>query len=236
MGWTQLIDIIKAAEEIKTSFSDKLFLADWIAIDFAEASRLNEALASRIENFIEYPGYFKVEKLPVSKRYDKIGQSIICRRCGRENNEFEVQCLECGANLIFGGKRKYKTRKKHMFRIPFKIPKSEPTTKYLIRRLEIAKDNEWEYLFYNPHTKKPITDSCIYSHYSRLGKVLGIDLWCHRNRAERAKQLVEDYGFTKDDLKRYMMIVEDKTLNFYAGTSIPYERKMGIQNAHDPRS
>jgi hypothetical protein len=47
-------------------------------------------------------------------------------------------------------------------------------------------------------------------------------------RAERAKQLVEDYGFTEDDLKRFMMIIEESPFDFYAGTSIPYERKMGI--------
>jgi hypothetical protein len=228
MGWNQLLEIIEEAENIKTSFADELFVADWIAVDFAEASRLNEALQSKVENFVEHADHFEVTGLPVSKRYDKIGQSIVCKRCGFENSEFEIACGECGANLVFAGSKRYQTRKKSLCRIPFRIPKSEPTTKYLVRRLQIAKEKGWSYLFFNPHTENPVTDSCIYSHYRRVGERLGLELWCHRNRAERAKQLVEEYGFTEDDLKRFMMIVEKSTLDFYAGTSVPYERKMGI--------
>jgi hypothetical protein len=41
--------------------------------------------------------------------------------------------------------------------------------------------------------------------------------------------LVEEYGFTKDDLKDFMMIVEESTLDFYAKTSVPSSRKMGIK-------
>lgn len=80
---------------------------------------------------------------------------------------------------------------------------------------------------YSEHIKHELP-SKLEEHFRKVGEKLGIDLWPHRNRAERAKQLVEDYGFTKDDLKRFMMMVEESTLDFYAGTSIPYERKMGI--------
>jgi len=229
MGWDALIEIIEEAEKVQTSFDDQHFVADWIAVDFAEASRINESVLSKVEHFIEHTDHFEVVGLPVIKRFEKIGQTIICKRCGLENEEFDVQCRECGSNLVFAGKKKYKTRPKFLVRIPFKIPKREPTTKYLIRRLAIAKENNWQYLFFNPNTQNPITDSCFYTHYQRLGKRLGVDLWPHRNRAERAKQLVEEYEFTKDDLKRFMMIVEESTLDFYAGTSVPYEKKMGLK-------
>jgi selenocysteine lyase/cysteine desulfurase len=52
--------------------------------------------------------------------------------------------------------------------------------------------------------------------------------WPHRERAERVKQLTEEYEMTRDDLKRFTMIVSDKTIAVYAGTSKPYEKKMGI--------
>jgi hypothetical protein len=229
MGWNTLLEIIEQAEHIRTSFADQHFVADWIAVDFAEASRINESVLSKVDNFLEHPDHFEVVGLPVIKRFEKIGQTIICKRCGLENEEYEVACQKCGANLVFAGRRKFQTRPKQLFRTPFQIPNKEPTTKYLIRRLKIAKENEWEYLFFNPHTKKPITDSCFYTHFRSVGEKVGIDLWPHRNRAERAKQLVEEYEFNKDDLKRFMMIVEESTLDFYAGTSVPYEKKMGIK-------
>lgn len=229
MGWNTLLEIIEQAENVRTSFVDQLFVADWIAVDFATASRINESVLSKLEHFVEYPDHFEVVGLPVIKRFEKIGQTIICKRCGFQNEEFDVTCHDCGANLIFAGKRKYKTRPKQLFRIPFQIPKKEPTTQYLLRRLKIAKENEWPYLFFNPNTEKPITDSCFYNHFRHVGEKVGLDLWPHRNRAERAKQLVEEYEFTKDDLKRFMMIVEESTLDFYAGTSVPYQKKMGLK-------
>ncbi len=61
------------------------------------------------------------------------------------------------------------------------------------------------------------------------GDKLKLDMWPHRFRAERCKQLREEYDFTKDDLRRFTMIVADKTLEIYAGTSKPYEKKMGIK-------
>jgi len=236
MGWDTLIEIIEAAENVETNFQDELFVADWIAVDFAEASRINESVRSMVKHFVEHSDHFEVVGLPVIKRFVKVGQTIICKRCGHENGQYEVQCVECEANLIFAGRRKFQTRPKYMSRIPFQIPKREPTTRYLIRRLKIAKENNWEYLFFNPSTQKPITDSCFYNHFSRIGRKVGLDLWPHRNRAERAKQLVEEYGFTKDDLKRFMMIVEESTLDFYAGTSVPYEKKMGLKTKMVSRS
>lgn len=228
MGWDMLLEIIEEAENVKTSFEDRFFMADWIAVDFAEASRINESILSKVANFVEHSDHFEVVGLPIIKRFEKVGQTIICKRCGTENEEYEVVCQKCGANLVFAGRRKFQTRPKNLFRIPFQIPKKEPTTNYLIRRLKIARENNWTYLFFNPDTQKPITDSCFYNHFQRVGEKVGIDLWPHRNRAERAKQLVEEYGFTKDDLKRFMMIVEESTLDFYAGTSVPYEKKMGL--------
>jgi hypothetical protein len=229
MGWNRLLEIIEEAENVKSSFEDQYFVSDWVAIDFAIASRINESVLAKAEYFIEHSDSFEVIGLPVIKRYEKVSQTIICKRCKTENEEFNVECSNCGANLVFAGKKKFQTRPKEMVRTPFYIPKAEATTKYLVRRLQYAREEKSPYLFFNPSTQKPITDSCFYTHFRSIGERLGIDLWCHRNRAERAKQLVEEYGFTRDDLKRFMMIVEEKTLEFYAGTSTPYSRKMGIE-------
>jgi hypothetical protein len=181
-----------------------------------------------VENFVELDNCFEVRDMLVCKRYKKTGHKILCRRCGLLNEKFEVVCKKCGANLIYAGKKKWDTVPINMVRIPFKFPKKEATVPFVQRRLAIARNNGWSYLFYNPHTKKPITPECFYNHFVETGTQIGIDLWPHRERAERCKQLREEYDFTKDDLRRFTMIVADKTLEIYAGTSKPYEKKMGI--------
>ena len=60
MGWDTLIEIIEEAENVKTSFQDELFVADWIAVDFAEASRLNESVMSKVKHFVEHSDHFEV--------------------------------------------------------------------------------------------------------------------------------------------------------------------------------
>lgn len=230
MGWDRLLNIIRALEKEPTSFDDQLVFADYCAVAFATAGRISEVLKLKPENFIEREDHFEVVNMFVHKRYEKVAYQILCKRCKTLNEPFEVICRSCGANLVMGGgERKWITRPIKMFRKPFKIPKKEATTKFLIRRLQIAEENGYPYLFYNPYKKRPITDSCIYTHFTNVGKIVGIELWPHRLRAERCKQLVEEYGFTRDDLKEFTMIIAEKTLDVYAGTSVPYERKMGIK-------
>jgi hypothetical protein len=228
MGWERLQKLIKVAEDLPTSFDDRLVFADAIAVSFATAGRINEWTQLKTTNFFEYDTYFEVKDMIVEKRYKKVDHTIVCLRCSTENQKFEMSCLKCGANLVYAGRRKWQTVPVSMFRIPFKFPKKEPTTIYIQRRLALAKQKGWSYLFLNPATDKPISDVCFYDHFVQAGQRCGIELWPHRQRAERCKQLREEYEFGKDDLKRFTMIVADKTLEVYAGTSLPYERKMGI--------
>lgn len=228
MGWQNLVKMIKVAEKSATSFADKLLFADALAIGFATAGRVSAWSRLKHENFVEHPDYFEVRDMLLFKRYKKLDHVIVCRRCGLENPKFEVVCKKCGANLVYGGRKKWKTMPLSMVRFPFKFPKDEATTPYILRRLSIAKSEGYPYLFYNPRTKKSITPTCFYDHFVEVGEKVGLDMWPHRERAERCKQLREEYEFTKDDLKRFTMIVADKTLDVYAGTSVPYEKKMGI--------
>jgi len=228
MGWTKLLTLIKCAEDLPTNFDDKLVFADGLAVGFATAGRINEWTRLKTSNFYEYDNYFEVKDMIVEKRYKKVDHVILCRRCLVENQKFEVICVKCGANLIYAGRRKWKTTPVAMTRIPFKFPKTEPTTVYVQRRLALAKQKGWSNLFHNPATDKPITDVCFYEHFVLAGERAGMEMWPHRQRAERCKQLSEEYESTKDDLKRFTMIITDKTLAIYAGTSVPLEKKMGI--------
>jgi hypothetical protein len=228
MGWKTLTDLIKLAENLPTSFEDKLMFADAIGIGFATAGRISEWTPLKPDNFVEYDRYFEVREMEVHKRFKKLDHVIVCQRCKTENEKFELSCKKCSANLVYSGKKKWKTKTIEMYRIPFTIPKKEATAAYLSRRLAYAKANGNPYLFYNPKAKKPVSEKCLYDHVVEAGKEIGLEMWPHRFRAERCKQLREEYEFTKDDLRRFTMIVADRTLEIYAGTSLPYEKKMGI--------
>jgi hypothetical protein len=228
MGWQKLEKLIKAAEDLPTNFDDRLVFADALAVAFATAGRINEWTQLRTSNFYEYDTHFEVIDMIVEKRYKKIGHSIICLRCETENDKFEMTCKSCGANLMYAGRKKWQTVPVEEIRIPFKFPKTEPTTIYIKRRLALAKQKGWSYLFLNPATQKPISDVCFYDHFVLVGKRCGIDMWPHRQRAERCKQLREEYKFEDNDLRRFTMIISEKTLRIYAGTSKPYEQKMGL--------
>lgn len=197
MGWDMLLKLIKTIEKTATSFDDKFIFADALAIGFATAGRISEWSTLRVENFVELDSCFEVRNMLVSKRYKKVGHKILCRRCGLLNEKFEVVCTQCGANLIYSGKKKWETVPVRMVRISFKFPKKEAIVPFVLRRLAIARNNGWSYLFYNPHSKKPITPECFYDHFVRVGEKVGIDFWPHRERAERCKQLREEYEFTK---------------------------------------
>lgn len=226
MGWSKLLDLIKTAETLPTDFEDRLVFSDAVAVGFATAGRISEWNLLKAENFVEYSTYYEVKEMEVHKRYRKIDHVLVCLRCKQENDKFETVCSKCGANLIHSARKRWVTRKISMFRIPFTIPKKEPSTEYISRRLNLAKSNQ--YLFFNPRLNKPISVKCLYDHVVMAGSKIGLEMWPHRFRAERCKQLREEYEFTKDDLRRFTMIVADKTLEIYAGTSLPYEKKMGL--------
>jgi hypothetical protein len=228
MGWDTLLKLIRIAEDLPTSFDDNLVFADGLAIGFATAGRISEWIRLKSNNFFISDNYIEIKGMEVHKRYKKVEHSILCLNCKRENPKFQVICQNCGANLIYGGKRKWKTHSIQMVRKPFKFPIKEPIVPYIKRRLAYAKDRKYPYLFYNPDRNRPISAKCFYDHFVLAGEKIGLEMWPHRERAERCKQLVEEYGCTKDDLREFTMIVADATLNIYAGTSVPYEKKMGL--------
>jgi len=227
MGWTKLMNIIRFAEAHPlTNLKDVCLFADLIAVAFATCGRINEVLVLRDSNFTVSQGFFEVNDMLLSKRWKKEDTTIECMRCHRINEKFEAVCTNCGANLVFAGKKHFKTRKVDAIRKPFRFPRSELTTPYVLRRLHV----EHAFLFQNPNTGKPISARCALTHLTVIGQKMRIPLglWNHRFRSERLKQLVEDYHFNKEDLKQFSGIVEDSTLDMYAGTTEPYEKKMGL--------
>lgn len=227
MGWPKLMVIIEYAEtHPKTNFKDTYLFADLIAIAFATCGRINEVLTLTRQNFKLSEAFIEVNDMPLSKRWKKEDTTIECMRCHTMNEKFEAVCTKCGANLVFAGKKHYKTRKVEALRKSFRFPRSELTTPYVLRRLRV----EHALLFQNPNTRKPISARCALTHLTEIGRKVRIPLglWNHRFRSERLKQLVEEYHFNKEDLKQFSGIVEDSTLDMYAGTTEPYEKKMGL--------
>lgn len=235
MGWQTLTKILHLAEQIRTTLPQKM-LAYLIAVSFAGAFRINEALVLKKENFTIKQKSVEVKGALLSKRWKKKDTVIICRRCGEENEKFEVICQKCGANLIMGGGRKrYVTEKVDAVRGTFEFPRREITTDYILECLE---NTRTEFLFENPFLHQPVSDSWALWHLAgknnmnNLTLKIGFDLWNHRFRAERLTQLgmprPVGYEFDEGELHAFSNIVESKTLRRYVKKKANYMQKMGI--------
>jgi len=236
MGWQKLTKVLQLAEKIRTSLPQKM-LAYLIAVCFAGAFRVNEALVLKKQNFVVKKNGIEVQGAVLSKRWKKKDMIILCRRCGVENEKFEVVCQECGANLIMGGgRKKYVTEKVDMQRATFEFPKRELTSDYILDCLD---ETEKDFLFLNPFLYKPVTSSWALWHLNgkqnmnNLSLQVGFALWNHRFRSERLTQLgmpreQGGYGFDEGELHAFSNIVETKTLRRYAKKKANYIQKMGL--------
>ncbi len=236
MGWPTLNKVLSYAEEIQTNLPQRM-LSYLIAVCFAGAFRVNEALNLKGENFQVKHSSIEVRGAVLSKRWKKRDTVILCRRCGEMNEKFEVVCQKCGANLIMGGgRKKYVTEKVDATRVPFEFPKTELTSDYIMTCLE---ENETEFLFENPWLHKPVTASWALWHLNGkqnkkcLSRQVEFPLWNHRFRSERLTQLgmpgdQGGYGFDEGELHAFSGIVESKTLRRYAKKKANYLQKMRI--------
>lgn len=221
-GWETLTEIVQVV--------NREILQDLIVCSFKVAGRITETLNLRREMFEFHPENNQViiRKFRVLKRYKKVDSYIECGRCGEYNNKFDVECKDCGANLIHGGKRHYITEPIVFYRKPFTFPYDEKLNEFLFRRVEQTDD----FLFVNPDTDKPYSRQWAYEQMKPFGYQVGLGhhLYTHWFRAERLSQLGEEYSMDELELKNFTAITKSETISKYAKKYKSYAEKMGIKN------
>ncbi|MEM3581692.1 MAG: hypothetical protein QXH40_03825 [Candidatus Bathyarchaeia archaeon] len=211
VGWKPLVELVELMPE--TWILERGF----IAALFLTGGRVSEVLALKAENFEvrKTEGLIIVRGMPLYKRYRKIAEQPAV------------------------GRRKWITERLEKTRKPFPIPLNEPLVPYLLQLLEATREG---LLFPSPRKAgKPLSRFWAYKLIRSLDAAvpdglrhrLGLDkafvkdgkriadrlhLWLHWFRAQRASQLVADYGFGLHDL-----------LDFFSwehlGTALTYSRK-----------
>lgn len=230
IGWDKLNDLFRAMPNET--------IRDVQIASFLMAARITETLNStkNMFNIALDEGYIEVKDFVVLKRWRKVDTVIICGRCQKVNDKFETQCIQCGANLVYGGHKKYITEKLEKKRLPFYIPLSERFVPLFIKRIQSS--NLW--LFPSPYTSRPYTRQWAYTMIKPLGNLVGLksmnpkrrneaNLYNHWFRGQRLMQLGNEYGFDEMELKAFSGIVKSETLSRYVKKIRSYRIKMGLK-------
>jgi|WetSurMetagenome_2_1015567.scaffolds.fasta_scaffold61601_2 hypothetical protein len=196
---------------------------------FKMAARITEVLNSKADMFVldEESGFILVRNFPILKRWKAIDKIIICERCKTENGKFETTCTSCGANLLYSGKRKYKTERKDIKRLPFFIKIKEHFSEEMIQHL-IKHPNG--HLFPSPYNEgEPYSRKWAWNLVKDYGTIVGLDsLYNHWFRSQRLMQLGNQYKFTREELKAFSGIIKDETLDKYSKQIQSYTEKIGL--------
>ena len=184
-GWTLLLKAISLCQNDQERAL--------MAFLFETGGRISEVLALRKEMFTVRtdtdPPIIVVQNAPLVKRYEKVDEYLECNKklggCGEHNEKGRQVCVSCDANLQVTGKRRYITRKLEEVRNDFSFRADEPLAKIVLEWLQTHDD----YLFLNHMTGKPYSRKWAYLIMRRIGDELGIPLYNHRLRAERASHL-----------------------------------------------
>jgi len=187
-GWNFLLELV---ESTKSEFHQGL-----VATLFETGGRISEVLSLTKRNFDfnAHPELIIVRKMPILKRFQKVGE----RKDG-----------------------KWITVKVKEFRT-FPILKREPLVPYMTKWVKLCPYNK---LF-------PITRVTAYLIVKRLGKKLGVEIYPHWFRAQRACQLAEEYGFDVYSLREFFGWRSRKTDIAERYASLGWRglaRRMGVQ-------
>lgn len=200
-------------------------MKDVVIAGFKTGGRINAVLALETEMFKVEKDKIVVSNMPLLKRWKKTDVTIECIRCGEFNTRYTVECKQCGANLIYGGKKHYVTKKLDVKRADFFWPRTEPCNDVLMERVKVSDG----LLFPSPYKKgRSYTRDWAYKLLQEAGETMGITLWNHWLRSQRAHQLVVDYGFEDGDLMNYFGWLKAETARPYAKEYSKMAEKMNV--------
>lgn len=234
MGWNRILEIVEAcrsyqyyakpnkifSDEVRERMRERLHIRDQelIASSFELGGRITETLMARVEMFEIKSDKIIVSGMPVLKRYDKIDEILEIveeKPTGALSGQYHWSHVKDG-----WVRRRYVTKPRFVTRGRFIVPLHEPLAELLVSRIENADD----YLF--PAEKKRmngtphITRGTAYKMLQRVALIVGIPLWNHRWRGERACQCASEYGWREAELDRFFMWENSNTAKKYAKLAI----------------
>jgi len=230
VGWTAINTFLNSIQNQKGK--------QVATVAFKVAGRITEALSLRAENFSVTDDLVIVKNYHILKRWKKKDTIIECGRCKTLNDKFTVECSNCHANLVYGGKKHYVTEKVDAIRLPFFFPMNEPLTEELLEVVDQAKKG---LLFPSPYSDgtEPYTRSWAYKLIAtkQVGTAVGLDHgYNHLLRAYRMSQLGQEKDqpwkrerFSKAQIKTFTGITKDETVEKYTKEVGTYVENYGIE-------
>ncbi|MFW6109687.1 MAG: tyrosine-type recombinase/integrase [archaeon] len=181
VGWDTLLDLINECENTEYSPSPAWKVDPWdyrgglirrdqalIAALFLTGGRVSEVIGLRSHNFRLRAREVRVHGMSVLKRYRKTGSY-------RDSE----------------GSKRYYTEPVVMTRGIFSINREEPLVPYLLTWLDSVDD----YLFPSPSRNPYLSRQRAYQIVTDIGERVGLKIWNHWFRSQRASQLVTEYSF-----------------------------------------
>jgi len=223
-GWATLLKMIGYA----TTEAQK----DLIAFTFSTGGRISEILQLKTDMFHVMketkPPILIVRGMPLKKRYKKTSEYMECLKCHYKNPKGSINCEKCGGNLLKNGQRRFITEKLQKTRKEFAIRTDEPLTKIMIHTIIKHLKKKQPYIFKNPYTGKPYTRQWAYKVLRKIGKKLGLYLYPHRLRSERACHLAN--SLKAESLLEWFSWEDWKTGKRYAKKgALGLAREMGVE-------
>lgn len=205
MGWDTLMNLVRECENTPYKVSpvwptdhpgvkeyrEHLIRRDQalIAALFLTGGRVNEVVPLRKANFETHPRSIHVKGMTVLKRYRKTDSYI--------DSE---------------GKKRYITEPIQVTRGVFAIQPKEPLVPVLTSWLAETEDH----LFPSPaKNRSHISDNWAYQIVRNVGERIGVNVWPHWFRSQRASQLVMDYRFPIHELADWFKWAKLDTARIY---------------------
>ncbi|MCJ7731591.1 site-specific integrase [Candidatus Bathyarchaeota archaeon] len=181
VGWDTLMGLVEECERSEYKpcpawdmdpfdYRERLIIRDQalIAALFLTGGRVSEVVGLRVSNFEVLPLDIRVKGMAVLKRYKKID-----------------------SYLDEQGRKRFVTEKITMTRGTFSISRDEPLVPYL---LDWIKESE-DYLFPSPSRNLHLCRQRAYQIVTSIGDRVGVQVWNHWFRSQRASQLATEYSF-----------------------------------------
>jgi len=220
-GWQLLLDIVHecgrtryfrkgkslyfADKGTKEELRRKLIRRDQalIATLFETGGRILEVLMLQLQHFEIEQDRIYVKKMPIVKRFDKVDE-IIDIKDEKPTGIFS-KLYHWSHKKDGWVRRKWKTEPRFEQRGTLLLPKFEPLVRYLESWLE--EETTENYLFPTCYDtlegRRWISTTRAYQIVTRVGKRLGLEIWDHWFRAQRASQLASEYGFREAELDNF---------------------------------
>jgi len=215
-GWPLLLDIVNECKNTRYFRKGKsLYFADkgtkeelrrrliardqaLIAAIFETGGRILEVLMLQLHHFEVEKDRIYVKGMPIVKRFVKTDEILDIKD---EKPTGIFSHLYHWSHKKDGWvRRKWKTEPKIEVRGTLLLPKFEPLVKYLESWLEKTEDYLFPTYYDTDDNRKWISTTRAYQIVTTVGKRLGLELWDHWFRAQRASQLATEYGFREAEL------------------------------------